>query len=92
MAKKISDKSVNGEAFNFSREEPINVLQMYSAICTATVGSYVEPKILNSAKNEIIDQHLSSAKARNILEWESKIDLNKGLHATVDWYRSYLRV
>ena len=55
-----------------------------------TVGKYVEPEILDSAKNEIIDQHLSSEKARTLLTWESKYSLNEGLKLTVDWYRNYL--
>lgn len=92
MATQISNLNVNGEAFNFSREEPLNVMQIYSAICTATVGKFVEPKILDTAKNEIVDQHLSSAKARNILKWESEVDLEQGLLETVSWYRKYLKV
>jgi len=90
MASGISNQNVNGEAFNFSREEPISVLDIYAAICKATVGKYIEPKIMNNAKNEIVDQHLSSAKARAVLGWESKYALDQGLIETVAWYRQHL--
>lgn len=90
MARDISQPNVNGEAFNFSREEPMSVLEIYAAVCQATTGKYVGPQILDDAKNEIIDQHLSSKKARTILGWESKYDLNQGLAETVNWYRKFL--
>ena len=91
MAKNISNPKVNGEAFNFSREEPIDVLQIYAAVCKATIGKFVEPEILNVTKNEIADQHLSSSKARAILKWESKYDVDTGLAKTVEWYKDYLK-
>ena len=90
MARGISNQNVNGEAFNFSREEPISVLDVYAAVCQATVGKYIAPKIMDNAKNEIIDQHLSSKKARAVLGWESKYDLDQGLIETVKWYRKHL--
>ena len=90
MARGISNQNVNGEAFNFSREEPISVLDIYAAVCQATVGKYIAPKIMDNAKNEIIDQHLSSKKARAVLGWESKYDLDQGLIETVKWYRKHL--
>ena len=91
MAVSIDRQDVNGEAFNFSREEPLTVLDIYGEVCKATLGKYIEPKVLDMAKNEIIDQHLSSTKARSILAWESKYDLTKGLDKTVKWYREYLQ-
>ena len=83
-------KKLNGEAFNFSRDEPLSVTALYEFICQATVGSYVEPLILNTAKSEIKDQHLNSAKAKTILEWSSSVSINEGLNKTVKWYRNYL--
>ena len=91
MARKSSNSNVNGEAFNFSREEPLSVLEIYEAVCQATVGKHVEPRIEDRAKNEIVDQHLTSSKAREVLGWESKFDLIDGLALTVDWYRSFLK-
>lgn len=92
MASQISNNAVNGQAFNFSREEPLSVMDIYKAISFAVTQKYVEPIILDNAKNEIIDQHLSSKKAKSILKWESSYDLRRGLEETVSWYRSYLNI
>ena len=83
-------KKLSGEAFNFSRDEPLSVTALYEFICQVTVGSYVEPLILNTAKSEIKDQHLNSTKAKTILEWSSTVSINEGLNKTVKWYRNYL--
>ncbi len=90
LAKVAQEKELNGEAFNFSRNEPLSVKTLYELICQATVGNYVEPKILNTAKSEIRDQHLTSAKAETVLGWSSSVPIADGLSKTVDWYRNYL--
>lgn len=90
LAKSAFEGIAHGEAFNFSREEPITVIDIYSEICTATNGNYVSPKIMNNAHNEIVNQHLSSIKARETIGWESRYTLTEGLKLTVDWYKKYL--
>jgi len=81
---------INGEAFNFSRDEPLSVMDLYKQICHAFNNSYVEPKILNSAKNEIKDQHLDSSKAKKVLGWKSNFTLTDGLTETINWYKTNL--
>jgi len=81
---------INGEAFNFSRDEPLSVMDLYKQICHAFNNSYVEPKILNSAKNEIKDQHLDSSKAKKVLGWKSNFTLTDGLTETINWYKANL--
>ena len=90
LAEVSQNKNINGEAYNFSRDEPLNVMELYKQICLATLGKYVEPKVLNTAKSEIKDQHLNSAKAKNALGWSSQVSLESGLARTVDWYKQYL--
>ena len=60
-------------------------------LSTDTVGSYVEPLILNTAKSEIKDQHLNSNKAKSVLGWSSSVSIGDGLAKTVAWYRNYLQ-
>jgi CDP-glucose 4,6-dehydratase len=48
------------------------------------------PKILNSAKNEIKDQHLDSSKAKKVLGWKSNFTLTDGLTETINWYKTNL--
>jgi CDP-glucose 4,6-dehydratase len=79
-----------GEAFNFSDESPLTVREIYDLICEATVGSVVEPRILNQAQHEIRDQWLSAAKAHDRLGWAAKVTIADGLERTVAWYRKLL--
>ena len=89
MADAVSSAGIPGEAYNFSRDEPISVLDIYRAISDEIVGRYVEPKIMDSAKSEIIDQHLDSSKARKELGWVSSITLKEGLKKTHKWYLDF---
>ena len=91
MATELSVPGVAGEAFNFSREEPTTVFEIYEKICEATVGQYIEPEVLNSATHEIQSQFLSSGKARERLGWRSEYSLQEGLSRTVDWYRVFFQ-
>jgi CDP-glucose 4,6-dehydratase len=90
LAEVSQSKDLNGEAYNFSRDEPLSVMELYKQICQSTVGEYVEPKVLNKAKSEIKDQHLNSAKAKESIGWASNVSLESGLVRTVDWYKQYL--
>ena len=83
-------KDINGQAFNFSRDEPLSVFDLYKSISIAAVGKFVDPEIQNTAKSEIKDQHLDSSKAKSVLGWESKVTLEDGLKKTVKWYKAYL--
>lgn len=78
-----------GEAFNFSNERPMNVLELVKAIQAAT-GTDLEPDIRATATNEIDHQFLSAAKAREILGWEPHYSLEEGLAITVAWFRKEL--
>jgi CDP-glucose 4,6-dehydratase len=90
MAQAIEAKNISGDAFNFSRDEPMTVLELYRKISEVVVGSYIEPEIQNAAKAEIHSQHLDSSKARRELGWKSAISLEEGLKKTLSWYKSFL--
>lgn len=83
-------KNLNGEAFNFSRDEPLTALALYREISMTVTGKYVEPEIRNNAKSEIKNQHLNSFKAQTVLGWKSKTNLQDGLEKTFNWYKSFL--
>jgi CDP-glucose 4,6-dehydratase len=83
------DKSLSGEAFNFSNESPITVLDLAGQILKL-MDSSLEPDIRNEANNEIREQFLSAEKARQTLEWEPRFDVEAGLKPTIEWYREFL--
>jgi CDP-glucose 4,6-dehydratase len=90
LAESTEKMEINGEAFNFSRDEPLSVIELHKAIYEVAGVDYLKPIISNTAKSEIKDQHLDSKKAREILGWSSKVTLKEGLELTYDWYRNYL--
>lgn len=78
-----------GEAFNFSNEQPVTVLEMTNLILNLMDADHLEPIILNQANNEIPKQYLSAQKARRLLGWSPEYDLHTGLQRTIAWYRRY---
>ncbi|HEY2429247.1 MAG TPA: hypothetical protein VGI06_09975, partial [Acidimicrobiales bacterium] len=78
-----------GQAFNFSTEQPVDVLRLTELIQKAA-GTALEPLVLGTATSEIQDQWLSAAKARRVLGWSPRHGLEDGLALTVAWYRSFL--
>lgn len=79
-----------GHAFNFSNEIQVTVLGLVERILTA-MGSGLKPDVRNEASNEIRLQHLSAAKAREMLGWKPLFNLDQGLALTIDWYREFIR-
>ncbi|MCJ7508425.1 MAG: GDP-mannose 4,6-dehydratase [candidate division Zixibacteria bacterium] len=87
LAEKLEAQQLAGQAFNFSIENPITVLELLKQIDRVGVRyGKLEYKILNAAEYEIKKQYLSSAKARKILGWKPKHDLSQGLQKTISWY------
>jgi CDP-glucose 4,6-dehydratase len=85
----VADRDdVIGEAFNFSNESPLSVMDMYRALCDEFDG-YIEPRIGATASHEIPDQRLDASKARSQLGWRASLDLAEGMRRTVGWYRDY---
>jgi CDP-glucose 4,6-dehydratase len=78
-----------GEAFNFSTESPLTVLDLVRRILAA-MGSTLQPVIMGQAGQEIKNQWLSAAKARRMLKWRPRYQLDEALKETIDWYREYL--
>ncbi len=80
---------LRGEAFNFSNETPVTVLEMVERIL-GVIGSRLTPEIRNEASHEIDRQSLSAKKARRVLGWEPSFSLEEGLRRTVGWYSELL--
>jgi len=80
---------LSGEAFNFSNELQVTVLDLTQRILTA-MNSTLQPDIRNEASNEIRHQYLSAAKARDILDWTPLFTLDSALQQTLAWYREFL--
>jgi len=90
LARRLADdRSLAGEAFNFSHEVRITVVELVEKIAQL-MGSSLAPEVRNEASQEIRTQFLSAAKARERLGWKPLHSMEEGLRATVQWYRKYL--
>jgi CDP-glucose 4,6-dehydratase len=83
------DPSLAGQAFNFSNEVPVSVLEVVDRI-RSLMGSSLEPDVRNEAAHEIREQYLSAEKARKLFGWRPEFDLDAGLERTIGWYREFL--
>jgi CDP-glucose 4,6-dehydratase len=89
LAEKLAeDRALAGEAFNFSNEIEVSVLDLVRRLLAAMKSSF-EPEIRNEAAHEIPRQVLSAAKARRVLGWAPTFNLDQGLTRTIEWYRAY---
>ena len=91
LAEKMDNPKIHGEAFNFSNELQISVLDLTKKILKIMKQENLKPKILNEAKNEIKHQYLSAKKARKMLDWKPKYKLDDGLKETVKWYKQFFK-
>lgn len=83
------DPGLKGEAFNFSNELQVTVLQLVDRMLKL-MRSDLKPDVRNEASNEIRHQYLSADKARKMLNWSPLFDLDSGLERTVKWYTEFL--
>ena len=90
LAERLGDERVRGEAFNFSTESPLSVLELVRAIQAVMGCEHLEPDVQNNASGEIRAQYLSASKAREVLHWRPQYTQEQALGETVDWYRKFL--
>jgi CDP-glucose 4,6-dehydratase len=84
-----ANPELRGEAFNFSNEIQMTVLEMVGRILKL-MKSELEPDVRNEASNEIRHQYLSAAKAKKLLGWQPLFTLDEGLQRTIEWYKDFL--
>ncbi|MFP5203366.1 MULTISPECIES: GDP-mannose 4,6-dehydratase [Bacillus] len=90
LAEKMEEKGLAGEAFNFSNEIQLTVLELVDKILKA-MGSELKPRILNQGTHEIKHQYLSAEKARKLFDWKPDYSIDEGLEKTIEWYREFFQ-
>lgn len=78
-----------GEAFNFSMEARVTVLELVQYVLGIMGRSDLVPLIQNTTSHEVTEQYLSAQKSREILGWSPQFDMEEGLSQTVAWYEKY---
>jgi CDP-glucose 4,6-dehydratase len=89
LAEKMLTGGVLGEAFNFSNELQISVLDLTRRILAGMGREDLQPVILGQNCGEIRDQWLSAAKARERLGWTPGYTLDQALAETIQWYLGF---
>jgi CDP-glucose 4,6-dehydratase len=92
LAEKMEQLNIYGEAFNFSSENQLTVLDMTNKILGLMGRVDFPVKVLNQAKSEIKDQYLSIDKAHRVLNWSPQYNVEDALRETIDWYRNFFGV
>lgn len=89
--KAMDNEEILGETFNFSTDQPFSVIELVNIILQIADAAHLQPIVENNTSNEIMNQHLSSEKARNLLDWKPNFGVQEGLIQTFKWYSSFLR-
>jgi CDP-glucose 4,6-dehydratase len=84
-------RELAGEAFNFSNEIQVTVLELARLILHLAGGEALELDVRGEASNEIAHQYLDATKARVMLGWQPRYNLEEGLTRAILWYRSFLQ-
>ena len=86
LAENLRNLQLEGHAFNFSNQTPLSVIELVKLIYK-TANKQPRYKILNEIKYEIKHQYLCSQKARKILGWKPRYNLQHGLKKTISGYQ-----
>jgi len=82
---------IAGQAFNFSNQQQISVLQLTQLILKLMNKADLKPQVLAQAGNEIPHQYLSAEKAHKVLGWQPRWSLEDALKETIAWYEEYFK-
>jgi CDP-glucose 4,6-dehydratase len=90
LAERLAEHlDLKGEAFNFSNESQVTVLQLVELILKL-MDSKLSPNVHNQVSNEIRHQYLSAEKAHQMLGWYPLFTLDEGLKNTIRWYQEFI--
>lgn len=77
--------------FNFGSDNFISVKDLMQKIIKLSKRDMPIKRIGGGRNGEIKEQYLSWSKAKQILGWKPKINLNDGLKTTFRWYEEYFK-
>ena len=80
-------EKILGQAFNFGSKNVFNVIDAVNKVGDA-LGTKINYKILNTAKNEIQEQYLDWTKAQKILGWKPEVTFEDGIKETFNWLKT----
>jgi CDP-glucose 4,6-dehydratase len=89
LAEKLANNpELHSQAFNISSETYLTVIELVEHILKL-MDSSLQSSVRDQSKNEISNQYLSAAKARQILGWQPAYTMEEGLRRTIEWYKTF---
>ena len=91
LAERMAEQpGLAGEAFNFSLEVKLTVLELVHKVLQLMDRGDLEPIVQNIASSEIREQFMVAEKAREMLGWTPRYGMEAGLRETIDWYTEFV--
>jgi CDP-glucose 4,6-dehydratase len=92
VAASLDRPELRGRAWNAGCAAPVSVREVVERLIAAS-GRHVEPDIKGEGtpRGEIDRQFLDSTRIREELGWNARVDLDRGLPMTWEWYKRRLR-
>lgn len=88
LAKLSDDKVEKNRIYNFGSRDAVSVRELITRIIELTGVSLPIEKIPDARPDEIINQKVSWAKAKRILNWDPQVAMGVGLQKTIEWWRN----
>lgn len=82
----LEQESVNSEVFNVGLGIPNSVNNLFKSL-KDIIGSDLEPNYLPSRVGDVRKTHACMQRAKELLNFSSKIDFVQGLKETVKWFK-----
>ena len=88
IVKTLKSKKTNGEIINIGSGNPINVKKLIIKICKLAKGGEPQFGKVSLRKDEILKLYPSLNKVKKILNWQAKVNLDKGLKKTIKYFNN----
>lgn len=91
LAEKDLPNTKRSRVFNFGTGKPIKIVDLVEKIIAVSKNKRIklkkeEPPV--DRRDEVKKQYVSTEKANEVLGWFPKVNLDKGLENTINWYKT----
>jgi len=86
----IKSKKANGQIFNISSDKSIKLKKVINLIKSIVKGGQPNWGKIKLRKDEILNLYPDIQKIKKILNWKPKVNFEKGLKRTVNYYKKTL--
>ena len=86
----IKNKNAKGKIFNIGLDKPIKLKKVISLIKSITKSGQPDWGKVKLRKDELLKLYPSVQKIKKNLKWEPKVNFNKGLKRTINYYKKTL--